>query len=181
VTGSAPETDASTLLRLGALAETSIASDGTAWGGASATACLRLWRLCAGLLGRYSTTLVRGGDPARSSRGGGDLLVTADLPLHIRRVILQPGLGIGVGWMRTTAGVANFKGEYELIDTGGLRLNAHLTAVVPLTRYLSFQASVAFDISPLVDPGHRVEDSTQFPTEPRYYGRLGLGLLFGRP
>ena len=62
-------------------------------------------------------------------------------------------------------------------ETFGLRADAHVSWIIPITRSLGVDLSAALGVAQVTD----VESSsmTRIVDEPRFLGRLGAGLRFG--
>lgn len=156
-----------------AVAENTVASDGTRWLGAHVGACVMLGPVCAAARIRFAT--VFGGTEhwrGNLDRRGTEMLLGADLPLRVGRATLYPGLAAGIGWTHTNDDNSPGTGE-----TGGLRAEVHATLSYPFSRRLAFDVTLSAD---LAQATHVETASTiPLPDEARIMGRFGAGVRFG--
>ncbi len=122
--------------------EVSIGTTGVAWLGASLGACIRAGRACLGMRLRLGgdVTPAKNGDLA-ALRFFTDLLATVDVPLGVGRVTFSPGVGAGIGWLRTA--VVTDDGNAGTVGDGGLRLDVHGVASLALFRGLALDLSLS--------------------------------------
>lgn len=125
--------------------EAAYATDRSAWLGASVLGCLRLGPACAGLLLRSAGSVSQGTDIHAQNRVATDLLVAVRFPIALRWpwLMLEPGLSLGVGWLREAPDPM-----YQLteaVDFGGLRAGIDFTASLGLGRGLALDLGVSFD------------------------------------
>ena len=159
-------------LQLFALAERSIASDGTAWTGVQLGACVALGPLCVGGRGRFAVA----GGPQLShedlERHGFELLFDVDLPLRFGPAMLSPGLGIGVGSVHT-----HQEGTGQSEGTGGPHADAHVSLGYQLRPHLALEVAMSVDVTETT----HVESSAAatLPDEPQFFARFGAGVRFG--
>ena len=153
--------------------ESSRATDGSTWLGASLSGCARLGRVCAGGVLRGAVDSGWSGELAAHSRRGADLLATAELPLNVGGFTLAPGLAVGMGWLQ----VDELGPHHDQSgDTGGVRAGA----LVGLSRALAGGFSIGLSLSAdrwlaggdaTVEGGDRLAPTGQL--------RAGLGLRYG--
>ena len=130
---------------LGVSFEAAVDASGGPWLGGALRGCVRAGPLCLGALWRLAGDLPGArSDGLRIQRLGADLLLGADLPVRLRRIVLLPGLGVGVGWVRTQAkgelpadnsgsGSESADQPVDLVyNDGGLRAEARLVLSLPL-------------------------------------------------
>ncbi len=162
-------------------AEVSGGMDSSIWYGASVAGCVRFGALCAGALARVAVDSGVTGDSQRlgSSRVGADVLLAVDVPVPVGAVTVSPGAGFGVGWIRSSQGRP---GQDTLdVDTGGLRVGAHLIAALPVARAVALLAGVAIDLAPIAHQSSFREEGIALAGEPIGYVRGSLGIRYGVP
>ena len=166
-----------------ATADTSVASDGSVWFGASLGGCVRFGPICAGVAARVAGDARFAGAATQldSTRMLADLLVVADLPLRAGRVLLAPGIGVGFGWVHIAQNHPAVASDEVDIDGGGLRANAHLGASLVLGRGLGIEAMLALDAAPLAHVAADQQDGARLAGEPWGDLRAGIGLRYGAP
>lgn len=91
-------------LSLGVVGERGYASDGGAWNGASANACVRVAGVCLGVRGRAAWQAPTTIDGAAVSRSDYALYATASTLVAAGQMVIGPELGIGAGALTTTRG-----------------------------------------------------------------------------
>ena len=170
---SAPAGNAGRGVQVFAVAENTVASDGTRWAGAHIGACVMLGPVCATARIRFAA--VFGGTEhwrGNLDRNSAEMLLGADLPLRLGRATLSPGLAAGIGWTHT-----NDDNSPSNSETGGLRAEAHATLSYPFSRRMALDVTLSADVAQAT----HVETSSTIPLpdEPRVMGRLGAGLRFG--
>jgi len=159
-------------VQLFAIAERSIASDGTNWLGVQIGGCVALGPLCIGGRGRFSVA----GGPQLShdnlERHGFELLAAADLPLRFGPAMLSPGIGVGVGSVHT-----HQEGTPQSEGTGGPHADAHVSLAYQLRPHLALEAAMSVDVTETthVDSSSAV----MLPDEPQFFARFGAGVRFG--
>jgi hypothetical protein len=152
--------------------ERSLASDGTGWFGLDLGACVMLGPLCASAMARLG--VVNDG-PGRwghaLDRRAVEVLLGADVPRHLGRVVLSPGAAVGVGWTHTNDEVADTDEE-----TGGLRAEARLALSYPFGDHLVGELALSFEVTQAT----HLETATPMPLpdEARFFSRLGAGVRF---
>jgi hypothetical protein len=158
-------------LQLFALAETSRANDRTSWIGVQVGACVMLGPVCAGARVR-SAVVAAEPWPADIDRRGFEVLLGADWPLRLGRVVLSPGVGAGVGSTHT-----HQDGSRSSEETGGPHADAHVGLSYPLGARTAIEATFALDVTQTT----HVETSSPvpLPDEPRLFARFAAGVRFG--
>jgi len=176
--------------------ETSLATDGSLWMGAGLGACVRVGRLCVGLgirvAGDTATTgnigavyaapsdgsaaICQAGEQRSLTRLGADALLTADLPLRVGAATLGPGLGLGAGWLSTSATLGDHSGTQSTI---GPRVEARFLVSWPLAWGLSVDLTLRADVRPLAQRKHLAAGGFDLPGEPLGLLRAGFGLHYG--
>ena len=175
---------------------TSLATDGSLWIGAGLGACVHVRSFCIGLeIQVAGDTAATGNIGARYSavsassvascseqqqreltRLGADAVLTADLPLRIGAGTLGPGVGIGAGWLSTTAVLGDHGGN---ATTPGLRAETRILLSWPLAWGLAADVGLRADISPFAHRKHLTSSGFDLPGEPLGFLRVGLGLRYG--
>jgi len=176
------------------VADTSLATDGTLWIGAALGACLRVGRFCVGVDVQFSGDTAATGnvgalytvvdssnaactEPRRKlTRIGGNALVTADLPLRVGAGTIGPGIGLGAGWMSTSAVLDQHGGD---ATTVGLVAEPRIVFSWPLAWGFAADVSLRADVLPFADRKHPTSGGFNLPGEPLGYLRAGLGLRYG--
>lgn len=167
---------------IGAALESSASTDGSIWFGARARGCVQLGRTCIGgeLRIAHDAELRGAGAQTLSTRTAADLLVVLEVPLPLHRMVLAPGIGVGVGWMRvrSDADAAAFPmgGESLDVDAGGVRANVHVGLSVPLRSGIAVTLGASLDVAPFAHTARYVMDGGELAGEPRGYARLALGV-----
>lgn len=151
--------------------ESSMASDGTAWGGMHVGACVMVGRLCAG--GRLRGSTVSSEDKfwSQTRRKSGEVLFGLDVPFRLHRFLLTPGVAAGVGDVTT--------GPREMLSrSANFRAEAHVAFSVPLSKSFALDLSVVGTLAQQVkrEPGY-MDD---VPAEPFGFLRFGVGVRWGR-
>ena len=159
-------------LQLFALAERSLASDGTAWMGLQVGACVTLGPFCLGGRARFA---MAAGPQLRQDgleRHAFELVFDGDLPVHFGRATLSPGVGIGMGSVHT-----HQDGTDQSASTGGPHAEAHVSLLYGLRPHLALEVAAAIDVTETT----HVESSSAFilPDEPQFLARFGAGVRFG--
>ena len=159
-------------VQLFALAERSLASDGTAWLGVQIGGCVALGPLCIGGRGRFSLAAGPQLSQDNLERHGFELLAAADLPLRFGPAVLSPGLGVGVGSVHTRQ-----KSTGLSEGTGGPHADAHVSMAYQLRPHLALEAAMSVDVTETT----HVESSAAviLPDEPQFFARFGAGVRFG--
>jgi len=175
---------------------TSLATDGSLWIGAGLGACVRVRSFCIGLEIQVAGDTAATGNigarytavsdsPAAScneqqqrelTRLGADALLTADLPLRVGIGTLGPGVGLGAGWLATTALLGDHGGN---ATTVGPRAEARIVLSWPLALGLAADVGLRADISPFAHRKHLTSSGFELPGEPLGFLRVGLGLRYG--
>ncbi|MDX2087786.1 MAG: hypothetical protein SFX73_08050 [Kofleriaceae bacterium] len=151
--------------------ESSVANDGTAWGGMHVGACIMVGRLCAGGRLRGSTVSTEDKFWSQTRRKSGEMMVGLDVPFRLRRFLLTPGAAAGVGDVTT--------GPREMRSrSANFRAEAHVAFSVPLSKSFALDLSVVGTLAQQVkrEPGY-MDD---VPAEPFGFLRFGVGVRWGR-
>ena len=175
--------------------ETSLASDGSLWMGAALGACVRVGSFCVGLqIGVAGDTATTGNVGAvyaatcvSSSAGfqpqqreltrlGAEALLTADLPLRIGAGTLGPGIGLGAGWLSTTAILGDHSANATEV---GLRAETRILLSWPLAWGLAADVGLWADVLPFAHRQRFTSNGFDLPGEPLGFLRAGLGLRYG--
>jgi hypothetical protein len=168
----APPANSGRGVQLFALAERSLASDGTAWLGLQIGACVSLGPFCLGGRARFAAAA---GPQLRQDgleRHGFELLFDGDLPVHFGRATLSPGLGVGIGSVHT-----HQEGTGQSEGTGGPHAEAHVSMMYSLRPHLALEAAMSVDVT---ETTHVESSSTLIlPDEPQFFARFGAGVRFG--
>lgn len=162
-----------------------LASDGSAWDGAGAGACLGLGKLCVGVSGRYAR------DAGFSNTGGltaydrtaTSMSATIAVRAAVARVVIAPELAIGVGATTTR----RHEPDASCVDASGMalcpdqplyigdgfeartyapRIAAALGVQVPLTGWLALDARVGAEAVPGAHTSPHVADAQVMPPDP---------------
>lgn len=129
-------------LHVYARAEVAVGNTGALWPGGSFGGCVRVGPTCIGLRLRIGgdARAVTNGDLA-ALRLATDMLATLDVPVRLGRWTLWPGVGLGVGWLRTA--LANDDGDAGTVGDGGIRTDLHLDASYALLHGLALDVSLS--------------------------------------
>jgi len=162
------------------------ASDGTAWLGGQASACVAVGRFCAGAIAQGAVGRSIVGDPGTTRRFSGTLLAALHLPIALGAVTFIPGVGLGAGFTQVNTSDAAPADPTE--PTGARRAtdwdvigSARAVLAIPLVGRLGVDVGGAFDLS-LVP--HALDTDGQggaYPRDPRFFLRGGVALRYGRP
>jgi hypothetical protein len=178
--------------------ETSLATDGSLWMGAALGACVRVGSFCVGLeIQVAGDTAATGNIGARYTaipddsgascqvpqqhkltRLGAEALLTADLPMRIGAGTLGPGIGLGAGWLSTSAVLGTQGANATAV---GPRAEARILFSWPLDWGLAVNVAVWADVSPLAHRTHFTAGGFDLPGEPLGFLRTELGLRYGPP
>lgn len=158
--------------------ETSLGSDGSTWWGGAAATCMRLGPTCVGANVRLASDARLSGssETLETGRTALDLLLVADVPIRWGDLAVTFGVGVGVGWIRSS--VVGPTGAVE-IDAGGLRADAHALFELPISAALAVELRASVTASPLAHVSRYVEDGSMLAGEPRGFARLSVGLRYG--
>jgi hypothetical protein len=172
----APERETPRWLQLYTLAETSVASDRTAWVGVRVGACSMVGPACLGAHFRFST-FAEGPDEWEGTlnRQAADAMLDADLPRRFGHFGVSPGIGLGVGWIRTS----ELERPPDTRQTLGLRAETHLSLSYAVSRHLAIESTLALAVGQTI----HVERETRepLPADPRLFAHAGLGMRFEGP
>jgi hypothetical protein len=85
----------------GASALSALGTNGTTWVGGALSACTRLGPLCAGALVRGETDTRATGDSSTVAQDSYAVsaFATVDLPWRAGPFVVEPGIGVGYGWL----------------------------------------------------------------------------------
>ena len=151
--------------------ELAVDQTSTWWYGGAATACFAIGRLCAGMTGEYRTTETL--ERTRSQRA---LLVGAELPLAFGRLVVSPGVAVGIA--STSWHARNSETDEDQPMDGverGARFDARLVASYPLGRFMRIDAALGVATSSGAD------GDDEHAASPARLVRFGLGLRVGAP
>ena len=162
--------------QLFAAGETSFANDRTSWAGAQLGGCVEIGPLCASARVRFAKVIdVPSTWDQRLDRRETEVLVGADIPLHLGSRLLLVGFGGGTGQMHTRVGY------HMASETGGLRADVHTSYSIPLTHELDLDFSLSIDVTQATRTESSVSSTDMpLPREPLFLGRFGIGLRYGR-
>ena len=156
----------------------SYAGDSTVWSGGQLFVCFELGPVCTGgaISVAVDTTLSGPSNEPGISRLGASLALTAELPLKVGPIVLSPGLGVGLGWLRST-----YQGppEDDQIDGGGFQAKAFLFARGAVAERWSLEAMLFFELNPMARTDLQEDPDDKLPGEPFWHAGLSLGVRFG--
>jgi len=175
---------------------TSLATDGSLWIGAGLGACVRVGGFCVGLeaqvagdsatmgnIGaRYAALSCDGSNTnaqpqqRQLTRLGAEALVTADLPLRIGAGTFVPGIGLGAGWLSTSALLGDHSAN---ATTVGLRAETRILLSWPLAWGLAVDLGLWADVLPFAHRNNFNTAGFDLPGEPLGFLRAQLGLRYG--
>jgi hypothetical protein len=177
------------------LGETSLATDGTLWIGAALGACVRVGAFCVGVDVQFMGDTAASGnigalytvasdstnavctEPRRKlTRMGGNVLMTADLPLRVGAGTIGPGIGLGAGWLSTSAVLDQHGGN---ATTPELVAEPRIQFSWPLGWGLAADVGLRADILPFAHRKHLTSSGFDLPGEPLGFLHAGLGLRYG--
>ena len=164
-------------------ADLATATDGSLWVGTGFGVCVRVTWLCMGLGGRVAGDdrgpgAVYGGNAAALTRVGAELLTTVEIPLHVGRELLSPGIGLGAGWLSETA---THEENDAHLDSFGPRIELRLMLAFPAWWRLAINAGVWAELGPSARSTSVVHDGFTIPAEPLGYVGAGLGVRHAGP
>lgn len=152
--------------------ESSLASDGTGWGGMQLGACVMLGPFCAGA--RLRGTAVASEDAVWGMlhRKSSEALLGVDIPFSIGRFLLMPGVAAGWG------GVTTKDTPESRSRSNNFRAQLHTSFSIPITSSLAIDIYVAGTLVQQVErePGYM----DALPDEPYGFLRAGVGVRYGR-
>ena len=178
--------------------QTSLATDGSLWMGAALGACVRVGSFCVGVeiqvagdtaatgnIGARYTAIPEGSGAScqeaqqhKLTRLAAEALLTADLPLRIGAGTLGPGIGLGAGWLSTSAVLGTHGANATAV---GPRAETRILFSWPLAWGLAVDVALWADISPLAHRTHFTAGGFDLPGEPLGFLRTQLGLRYGPP
>jgi hypothetical protein len=158
--------------------ESSVGSEGSHWLGLRGTACLAIGPACVGVLVRAASDV----SDRMIQHYGVDLLVGTDFAIRRGRLMIVPGLGVGLGWIHSQQVAREMFGFPQPdFDAGGLRADARIAFVLRLGHGLAIELDASFDVSVRADQNSYPSDVTMLVEEPRSFVRGSLGLRYGAP
>jgi hypothetical protein len=162
-------------LGLSVAAEMSFATDGSLWSGAALSGCAWFGPACAGLTIRAATDSGMSGDSAATGSGrvAMDALFSADVPLRHGRLLVSPGGGLGIGWVRSQGREPDL--DEVVLDRIDPRLDAHVSATIRLAGSLAFYVSAGLDVGLHPHTGVKIHDGAEIAGEPLGFLHLGAG------
>jgi len=158
-------------LTIAIVADVALDTSAAAWAGGTATACARVRRWCVGGTGQLRTAAATG------RQAEATVLATIEMPIAIGRVVLAPGLGVGLGF--ASWNITEGAGMTEQGSRTGLRGEGRVTVSYPLGRRVFVDGLFAADISPFT--GEPQNQGSGAVTEPVGFFRFGAGLRIGAP
>lgn len=166
-------------LAIGVAGRSGLQNDGSTWVGGAATGCLRVGRVCVGASIGYLADASTTDDHTRGTQRSQELdaIAIAELPVHLGRFTVSPGLGLGYGWQtfaqqHLDAHMLPMSIEYS---SHALRGNAHVTLSRPFGPIALF-GELFGDASVL-----RTAIPSGPTTAPRARGGLSFGVRFEVP
>jgi len=175
--------------------DTSVATDGSLWIGADLGACVRVGSFCVGIevqfagdtaatgnVGAVYTVVPDSSNTAcaesrrKLTRIGGNALIAADLPLRIGAGTLGPGIGLGVGWLSTSALLDQHGGTAATV---GPVAEPRILFSWPLAWNLAVDVGLRADILPFAHRKNLSSSGFDLPSEPLGFLHAGLGLRWG--
>ncbi|HWA72206.1 MAG TPA: hypothetical protein VG937_07735 [Polyangiaceae bacterium] len=178
----------------------SVASDRSLWAGLGATGCGELGPLCAGvaLRGALDTRSSGASSELRGSRSEAEALLRAGMPLRAGRITVSPGLGAGVGWLRTSAQApsdgadtmseADAETEDALgattevtRDSVGLRVAADVVCSFRFASAFALELSSGVGVAPFANVATIRKSGAALGGEPLGQLKFGLALRYGGP
>jgi hypothetical protein len=169
-------------LVISAQAESALANDRSLWMGLGATACLRLGRVCSGVLVRFADDEGWSGreNDAQESRRSLEALLTTSIPVTLGRVRLLPRLGVGLAgiWGGQPRGRRE-DGSPPKDNRGWLRGEAGITGQLLVRSQWALSVDFSGELAPLALET-RISDPRAL-REPWIFYRLGLGITWGTP
>jgi hypothetical protein len=171
-----PEREAPRWLQIYTLAETSVASDLTAWVGVRVGGCSMVGPACLGAHLRVST-VAEGPDDWEGvmNRQAMDAVLDADLPRRFGHVGVSPGIGLGLGWIRTT----ELDRPPDARQTLGLRAETHLSLSYGVSRHFAIESTLALAVGQAIHSETATREP--LPSDPRFFAHLGLGIRVEGP
>jgi len=156
-------------------------NDGSIWIDSQVTGCVRVGPLCPGALFRVGFDLRQTGssDRLNTDRTTFDLLITTDYRIQLPTLVLSPGMGFGVSYLRGRSPSPAISGATEVEDLGGLLADLHLSTEIPLRRHLTVEFRLGADVSPLTATTAVTENNIILAGKPRWSIRGGIGLRYG--
>jgi hypothetical protein len=110
------------------------------------------------------------------TRLGAEALVTADLPLRIGAGTFGPGIGLGAGWLSTSALLGDHSAN---ATTVGLRAETRILLSWPLAWGLAVDLGLWADVLPFAHRNNFNTAGFDLPGEPLGFLRAQLGLRYG--
>jgi hypothetical protein len=171
-----PEPPASRRLQVFTLGETSVANDRTAWVGFQMGACAMFGPVCLGGRLRFAN-VAEGPDDweVLMARKEVDALLDVDAPRRVGHVRLSTGAAFGLGWIGTHEVPETSDGRRTL----GLRLEPHATASYSLSSHFAVESNLSVAVNQTIHTTTTTPE--RLPADPRFVGRIGLGLRFEGP
>lgn len=162
-------------LFVGASAEKVYASDDSEWRGVGLSACARLGPLCPGLLLHVgdSRGFVAEGAWSSVDRVGVDLLASLSAPFAVGRMEVVPGIGVGMGALRTSGAAcdANAAGETLPCEVAGAatwtlgpRAEMGIAGTFPISDRVSLLVTASLAFAPTAPRGTLPDDVPVAPS-----------------
>jgi hypothetical protein len=169
------------------MGETSLASEGSLWMGASAAGRVGWGPTRLGTRARFSTqTVASASKPAvykedkdaDLARLAAELILEAEHPFALGPVWLSPGLGVGGTWTRNRA---SHEEKMTVVHAIGPVVEGRLILTIPLGQHLGLEVGLGLAIAPALGTGASRQDDFTVPAAPLGQLRGGIGLRYGRP
>jgi len=169
------------------MGETSLASEGSLWMGASAAVRVPWGRIRVGPRARFATqsgassskpAVYEEDKDADLARLAAELLLEADRPFALGPLWLSPGLAVGGTWMRSQA---SHEEKVTVVHAIEPVAEGRLTLTVPIGQRLGLEVALGFAITPPLGTGPSTQEDFTLPAAPLGRMRGGIGLRYGRP
>ncbi|MEZ4221970.1 MAG: hypothetical protein R3B13_13640 [Polyangiaceae bacterium] len=184
-TQASPPSSAVAPARAGFMLESSVGNDGSLWGAATLSGCIRLGPVCAGGLIRGAEDTRVNGDAPRydSERLSADVLLTVALPLSEEGIVVSPGIGAGLDWVYIQSRLPSRTEPGAVVDddTGSPAVEAFLNVMLPIAQGLAFDGRLALQAAPLTHTEAFLDEGVTVSGAPWARAMVGFGLSYGAP
>lgn len=158
------------------------ASDASSWGAAELSACIAMGPTCIGVSLRAEMDLGISGHAAQlgTSRNGFEILLSASYPFHLLSWFsLEPGLGLGLGWLRSRKqGKVDQPMDLQEMDSGGALVQPFVRSSFTTKWGLGLSPILYFSLSPMAHSGDFVDADGSIAAPPLWSGGVGLTLNY---
>jgi hypothetical protein len=171
--GSPPGTKSAFGIRVVAVADAARASDSTTWFGVQLGACVTLGPICASGRARFAAVAAGPrGWHQDVDRNGAEVLLGAEVPWRVGRLVISPGFAAGAGWIYTHEMNAS-----SGIETAGARAELSVSLSYPLSERVAAELALSYELARVTYVATLTPAAP--PEQELFLAHLAAGLRFG--